>query len=235
MVRVEFGGRAALVVAAAGICALVAGCGDQGTGAAAAQAVNASTSMPIDRSTGTNSTSGMQIQGSPATSVRVGQAYSFRPSVPSTSGGAVKFSIMNAPAWAKFDASTGTLTGTPSATQVGTYKGILIAALFGTKTATLPAFTIVVSEGNPQGNVTLSWQAPTRNADGTPLVDLKGYEVHYGAAPASYSDVIKVSNPGVLTYVVQNLSAGTYYFSVTAYNSVGQESSLSPEVSTQVD
>jgi hypothetical protein len=92
-----------------------------------------------------------------------------------------------------------------------------------------------VSEGNPQSNVTLSWQAPTQNADGSALVDLKGYKVHYGSESKSYSDTIQVSNAGITTYVVENLNAGKYYFAVTAYNSAGQESSLSPEVSTQVD
>jgi hypothetical protein len=177
----------------------------------------------------------MQINGSPATTAAVGQAYSFQPTVPGTTGTALKFSITNTPAWAKFDAATGKLTGTPTSSQVGTYKGIAISVLAGTKSAALPAFSIVVVDGNSQSNVTLSWQAPTQNADGTPLVDLKGYKVHYGAASKTYSDTIQVANAGITTYVVQNLEAGKYYFAVTAYNSAGQESSLSPEVSTQVD
>jgi hypothetical protein len=232
MMSFGLGGKAAMMVATAGLCVMLTGCG--GDDGSAAQAASAGTSMPIDRSA-TDTVAGMQIQGSPATTAKVGQAYSFQPSVPGATGTALEFSITNTPSWAKFDAKTGKLTGTPSATQVGTYKGITIAATFGTKTATLPAFTIVVSEGNPQGNVTLSWQAPTQNADGTALVDLKGYKVHYGSASKSYSDTIQVSNAGVTTYVVENLNAGQYYFAVTAYNSAGQESSLSPEVATQVD
>jgi hypothetical protein len=232
MMSFGLGGKAAMMVATAGLCAMLTGCG--GGDGSAAQAASSGTSMPIDRS-GTDTVAGMQIQGSPATTAQVGQAYSFQPSVPGASGAAIKFSITNTPSWAKFDATTGKLTGTPSATQVGTYKGITIAAVVGTKTATLPAFSIVVSEGNPQSNVTLSWQAPTQNADGSALVDLQGYKVHYGSASKSYSDTIQVSNAGVTTYVVENLNAGKYYFAVTAYNSAGQESSLSPEVSTQVD
>jgi hypothetical protein len=172
---------------------------------------------------------------SPATTAKVGQAYSFQPTVPGASGAAVKFSITNTPSWAKFDTATGKLTGTPSATQVGTYKDITIAAAFGTKTVTLPAFSIVVGDGNPVGGVTLSWQAPTENADGSQLVDLKGYKVHYGSASKNYSDTIQVSNPGITTYMVENLKAGQYYFAVTAYNSAGQESSLSGELAQQVD
>jgi fibronectin type III domain protein len=84
------------------------------------------------------------------------------------------------------------------------------------------------------GAVTLSWDAPTENADGSVLQDLKGYKVHYGAASKDYSDTIEVANPGLTTYVVQNLPAGTYFFAISAYNSRGSESSLSGEVSTQV-
>jgi hypothetical protein len=227
MMRVGLGGKAAMMVATAGLCAVLAGCGGEDGSAANASA-------PIDRSA-TDSVAGMQIQGSPATTAKVGKAYSFQPTVPGAGGTTVKFSIKNTPSWAKFDTATGKLTGTPSASQVGTYKGITIAATYGTKTATLPAFSIVVGDGNPVGGVTLSWQAPTENADGTALVDLKGYKVHYGSASKSYSDTIQVSNPGITTYMVENLKAGQYYFAVTAYNSAGQESSLSGELAQQVD
>jgi len=191
--------------------------------------------MPIDRSA-TDTLAGMQIQGSPQTSAQVGHAYSFQPSVPGAVGDSVQFSITNPPAWAKFEPATGKLSGTPSATQVGTYQNIVIAATSTAgKKATLPAFSIVVGEGNPQSNVTLSWQPPTVNSDGSSLIDLKGYKVHYGPASKSYSDTIQVANPGLTSYVVENLAAGKYYFAVTAYNSAGQESTLSSEVSTQVD
>jgi hypothetical protein len=106
----------------------------------------------------------------------------------------------------------------------------------GANTVALPAFTITVTAaGSTSNTVTLSWQAPTENADGSSLVDLKGYKVHYGSASKSYSDVIQVANGGLTTYVVQNLPAGKYYFAVTAYNGTGYESSLSGEVSTQVN
>ena len=229
MMRVGLGGKAAIMVATAGVCVVLAGCGGEDGSAA-----NGGTSTPIGGSA-TDTVAGMQIEGSPATTAKVGQAYSFQPTVPGASGAAVKFSITNTPSWAKFDTATGKLTGTPSATQVGTYKDITIAAAFGTKTVTLPAFSIVVGDGNPVGGVTLSWQAPTENADGSQLVDLKGYKVHYGSASKNYSDTIQVSNPGITTYMVENLKAGQYYFAVTAYNSAGQESSLSGELAQQVD
>jgi hypothetical protein len=235
MTRVGLSGNAALMVAAVVMSSSLAACGGD-SGSAASQAASTNASFPINRAAPTAETAaGMQINGSPVTTATVGQAYSFQPTVASAASTALKFSITNTPAWAKFDPTSGTLTGTPSASQVGTYKGIAISVLAGTTTAALPAFSIVVTEGNSQSNVTLSWQAPTENADGSALVDLKGYKVHYGSASKTYADTIQVANPGLTTFVVQNLNAGKYYFAITAYNSTGQESSLSPEVSTQVD
>jgi Fibronectin type III domain len=150
---------------------------------------------------------------------------------------AVSFTITRAPVWAKFDTATGMLAGTPSASQVGEYAGISISLLAGKTLVALPAFTVTVTAptASAANAVNLSWDAPTENADGSQLVDLKGYMVHYGSASKTYSDSIKVANPGLTTYVVQNLAAGKYYFAITAYNSAGMESALSPEVATQVD
>jgi hypothetical protein len=226
MTRVDLGGKAALIAAVAAICASVSACG--GGSASASSTTGSITQTPI---TGNASTS--LITGSPATTATVGQAYSFQPTVSGTTG-TVKFSITHAPGWAKFDSSTGKLTGTPSSAQAGTYAGITISVVDSTTSAALPAFSIVVADSNPS-NVTLSWQPPTENADGSPLVDLQGYKVHYGASSKSYSDTIQVANAGLTTYVVQNLAAGKYYFAITAYNSAGRESSLSPEVATQVN
>ena len=85
------------------------------------------------------------------------------------------------------------------------------------------------------GNVTINWNPPTQNTNGTPLTNLAGFKIHYGTAPQKYTQTITVSNPGLVTYVIDNLSPGTYYFAVTAYSSAGTESPLSPEVSTTVN
>jgi hypothetical protein len=85
------------------------------------------------------------------------------------------------------------------------------------------------------GAVTLNWTPPTENTNGSPLTNLAGYNIHYGTASGDYSQTVSVSNPGLATYVVDNLGPGTYYFSVGAVSSSGAESPLSPEVSTTVN
>ena len=80
------------------------------------------------------------------------------------------------------------------------------------------------------GTITLAWDAPTTNIDGTPLTDLAGYKIYYGPTSGSYTNTLDVGN--VTTSVVNNLTDGlTYYFTVSAYNSAGVESSFSNEVS----
>ncbi len=80
------------------------------------------------------------------------------------------------------------------------------------------------------GNITLSWNAPVTNTDGTPLNNLAGYKIYYGTASHSYSQNINAGN--VTTYTVTNLTDGiTYYFAVTAYDTANNESGYSNEVS----
>ncbi|MBZ0156183.1 MAG: fibronectin type III domain-containing protein, partial [Alphaproteobacteria bacterium] len=75
----------------------------------------------------------------------------------------------------------------------------------------------------------LSWDAPTTNTDGSPLTDLAGYKLYYGTSSGSYSQTINVGTTS--SYTVTGLLGGTYYFAVTAYDSEGNESAYSNEVS----
>jgi hypothetical protein len=149
----------------------------------------------------------------------------------------LSFTIVNGPSWAKFSSTTGQLSGTPAATDVGIYKSIQVAVTDGSAVTALPAFSITVAAEpvSSTSTVSLSWAAPTENSDGTPLSDLTGYNVHYGTKSQTYSKVIEVANPGLTDYVVQDLAAGTYYFSVAAYNTTGTESPLSSEVTASVN
>lgn len=166
------------------------------------------------------------ISGTPVTQVAAGQSYSFTPSASDPDGDTLVFSIENAPSWANFSTSTGTLSGQTRAGDEGSYANIRITVSDGTLTATLPAFTIVV-DAAPLGSATLSWTPPTQNDDGSPLTDLSGYVIYYGTSPNNYSTSIPLNNAGLTTYVVNNLASNTYYFAITAVNSVGVQSGYS--------
>ena len=169
-----------------------------------------------------------QISGSPASQVLVGNSYSFTPSASDADGDRLSFSIQNQPGWAQFDPATGRLSGTASQGTEGTYSDIRISVSDGSASASLPQFSIDVTQ-TAMGAVTLSWTAPVTNQDGTPLTDLSYYTIYYGPESGNYTDSVDVNNTGTTTYVLENLVPDTYYFAVTASNNAGIESGFSDE------
>lgn len=93
------------------------------------------------------------------------------------------------------------------------------------------------SVGSGPGKATVSWEAPTTNADETDLTDLAGYKIYYGTtSPISKenSQPVIVNDKDTTTYTITGLDQGTYYFAVTAYDFYSNESELSGEVSKVV-
>lgn len=89
----------------------------------------------------------------------------------------------------------------------------------------------IIRTGVGSGSVTLAWQPPTENADGSALTDLSGYNIYIGTISNNYEYMeVRLDNPGLTAYVVENLEPGTYYFAATAFNSSGVESAFSGEV-----
>jgi hypothetical protein len=170
------------------------------------------------------------ISGVPPTTATVGHAYSFTPTTTSASGAKLTFSISAKPAWATFSTATGNLAGVPATGNIGTYANISISVSDGTTSVSLPAFTVTVGAGTT-GSATVNWLPPTTRADGTLLSTLAGYRLYYGTSPGSYSNMIVVTNPGLTSYVVGNLPAATYYFSIVAYDTAALDSAYSAAVS----
>jgi hypothetical protein len=77
------------------------------------------------------------------------------------------------------------------------------------------------------GSAAISWFAPITNTDGSPLTDLVGYAVHYSRVTKDLNCRILIFNPSAITWTVDGLSPGTWYFAVSALNSVGSESLIS--------
>ena len=84
------------------------------------------------------------------------------------------------------------------------------------------------------GSATVTWVAPSQNADGSPLTNLAGFHVYYGSDANVLSALQDVPHSGVSSTVVANLKTGTYFFAVSAYTADGAESELSTVVSKQI-
>ena len=168
------------------------------------------------------------ISGIPPSYTKYGDTYSFQPNASDPDGDSLTFTVVNKPGWASFDASTGRIFGTPEMSEIGVYDDIVISVSDGQNSASLSAFSVTVSQ-TAMGSVTLSWSAPTKNADGSPLTDLAGYKIYYGRSSGSYDQQVRIDNPSITTYVVEQLSPATYYFAATSFNYSGVESAYSGE------
>ena len=73
------------------------------------------------------------------------------------------------------------------------------------------------------GTITLAW-------DPNSEPDLQGYKIYYGTSSRNYTVTLDVGN--VTSYTVRDLDESkTYFFAVTAYDTAGNESDYSQEVS----
>lgn len=174
------------------------------------------------------------ISGSPRTSTTVGEAYTFTPSASDADGDPLTFSVENLPRWADFSTDDGTISGVPNLGDEGTYSDILVSVSDGSAQASLPEFSLNVTQ-TAMGSATLSWTPPTENEDGSTLSNLAGYKIYYGVNQGSYPNQVTIDNPGITTYVVENLSPNTYFFVSTAFNSSGVESDYSNVASKTVN
>jgi len=223
-----------LVGVAGGALSLSAcGGGDDEEAAASAEPSPSPSPSPSPNPSPAPSNQAPTISGTPLTTVMQGNAYSFTPSASDPDGDTLAFSIANMPGWASFSESTGLLNGTPSAADVGTYANIAITVSDGTTNASLAAFSIEVV-ATATGSATLTWNPPTQNTDGSPLTNLAGYKIYWGTSQGNYTNSVTVNDPGLATYVVDQLTPATWFFTVTAVNSAGMESDYSNVASKQV-
>jgi hypothetical protein len=111
----------------------------------------------------------------------------------------------------------------------GTYKATITIKLGTWYTKLVPVTLIVspptTSTPSTTSSATLTWNAVTGAM-------VSGYKVYVGEAPRLYTRTINVDN--VTSSTVNSLTRGrTYYFAVSAYNSVG-ESAPSNETSKTI-
>ena len=88
------------------------------------------------------------ISGTPSGHATVGSTYAFAPAASDPEGAPLTFSILNKPPWASFSASTGRLSGTPTAAAEGMHVDIVIRVSDGRLSADLAPFDIEVGSAN---------------------------------------------------------------------------------------
>lgn len=174
------------------------------------------------------------IAGTPATTARTGIAYGFVPTTTAAAGATLGFSITNKPAWASFNTATGALTGTPGATQAGTYSGIVIKVGDGTTQASLPTFAIVVtatSSGAPtiagqpaataRTGVAYSFRPTASDPNGDALtftISGKPAWMTFNAATGELAGTPTSANVGTFSNIVIGVTDGANTVTLPAFN-----------------
>lgn len=77
--------------------------------------------------------------------------------------------------------------------------------------------------------ITLAWDPPLFNTDGSVITNLCGFKVHYGTTSRTYDHVVDLTSVPQAT--IDDIQAGRrYYFAVSACNTEDGESALSQEL-----
>jgi Putative Ig domain len=154
------------------------------------------------------------VSGTPSTTAKVGAAYSFQPTGKDPEGKALTWSIMNKPAWANFNTSTGLLSGTPTAT--GTFSGIYISASDGVSSTALSTFSIAVS-GSTSGTNT----APTITGTPSTTATVGTAYAFTPTAKDANGDTLKFSATNVPSWATFSSSTGKLSGTPTATGKSG--------------
>jgi fibronectin type 3 domain-containing protein len=121
--------------------------------------------------------------------------------------------------------SSSTLTAAvnTSGLTAGTYNGAITVSATGSTSKTV-GVTLTV-RAPTTSSATLTW---TPNTD----LDLVGYKIYQATVSGTYGAALATVPAGTATYQATGLAANTtYFFVITAYDSAGNESSFSNEVS----
>lgn len=158
-----------------------------------------------------NTNSAPSISGTPNTSTKIGNYYSFLPRASDSEGDDLTFYISNKPSWATFDERTGEMFGTPDKEM--THNNIEITVSDGEHQTSLDQFQIDV-QASPKYSVEISWETPSENTDGSSLSNISKYKVSYGKS-INQQDQITYFDASQSNGIINDLEPGEYYFSMS--------------------
>ncbi|MBK5281300.1 MAG: fibronectin type III domain-containing protein [Nitrospiraceae bacterium] len=148
------------------------------------------------------------------------------------SGGTFNWTVSDDASWLAVSPASGSGSSTLTTSvntaglTAGTYTGTLTASAAGASSKTV-AVTLTVS-APATSSATLTWNANTDS-------DLAGYKIYRATTSGGYGATIATVPGNITTYIAAGLQSGTtYFFVITAYDSTGNESPFSNEVSKSI-
>ncbi len=163
----------------------------------------------------------------------VAQAFSLT----NTGGGTLSWTLSDNATWLQLNTASGTTTTetdtisasvTTSGLAAGTYNGIITVTASGASNSPRQIPVSLTLSATVAGTASLTWNANTDS-------DLAGYKVYQGTSSGTYTAPVATIPKVTTSYTVTGLQTGTtYFFIITAYDSAGNESLHSNEVSKSI-
>ncbi|MBX9659750.1 MAG: choice-of-anchor D domain-containing protein [Nitrospiraceae bacterium] len=148
------------------------------------------------------------------------------------SGGTLNWTVSDDAAWLTVSPTSGSGTRTLTTSvntaglSAGTYSATVTVSAAGASSKTV-AITLTVN-APATSSATLTWNANTES-------DLAGYKIYRATTSGGYGAPIATLQGNITTYIAAGLQSGTtYFFVITSYDSAGNESPRSNEVSKSI-
>jgi hypothetical protein len=154
-----------------------------------------------------------------------------------TGGGTLSWTLSDNATWLQLTPASGTTTTetdtisasvTTSGLAAGTYNGIITVTASGASNSPRQIPVSLTLSASTAGTATLTWNANTES-------DVAGYKVYRGTGSGTYGAPLATLPKTTTSYAATGLQNGTtYFFVITAYDNVGNESVFSNEVSKSI-
>lgn len=155
-------------------------------------------------------------------------------SISNTGGGTLSWTASDNAAWLTLSPVSGSNSGNVTASvnmtglAAGTYSGIITVTASGSTNTPQQIPVSFTLSATTAGTATLAWNAGTDS-------DLAGYKVYRGTASGTYGAPLTTLPKTTTSFTATGLQNGTtYFFVITAYDSAGNESTYSNEVSKSI-
>ena len=154
--------------------------------------------------------------------------------ISNSGGGILSWMASDNAAWLTLTPVSGSNSGTVTASvntsglAAGTYNATITVTASGSTNSPQQIPVSLTLSVTAAGTVTLLWNASTES-------DLAGYKVYRGTGSGSYGAPLTTLPKTTTSYTATGLQNGTtYFFAITAYDSAGNESTFSNEVSKSI-
>ncbi|TFH46480.1 MAG: hypothetical protein E4H01_09890, partial [Lysobacterales bacterium] len=157
--------------------------------------------------------------------------------ITNTGGGTLSWTVSDNATWLQLTLASGTTTTetdtisasvTLSGLAAGTYNAIITVTASGSTNSPQQIPVSLTLSVTAAGTANLTWNTSTES-------DLTGYKVYRATASGTYGAPLATLPKTTTTYTATELQTGTtYFFVITAYDSSGNESTFSNEVSKSI-